>query len=590
MRESFIKIRNSRNMAVGHTIIYVLVATCALVSFIGGTGMSLSAMIGILAAAFLMIFLDTQAFRQQIRFTEYGKSGVIYHMIRLVLACAAFYLMSTEYERILMIVVIALFAVEAVLYVPFDETINRVVTYLIMVALFIVTFGLYFLSVSRQYYDTHNKTDLPAPISVQILTFGIILMVAVILVGEVLAALWNCFEKKIFAQNRDVENLEELNKSLFEHQEEIKKINEVLGRQKIDLQFANKKINRAHDEMSLQNEVASIITASLGGNEMLKNVAKTMRIRLDMDLVMIIAEPDNSILAPGEEPHGRYVAISGNMGKEFEDAVLKSVRETEMKELMRLNKTFMQNLLMEAVKFFEFLDEEQELPSMIFVPIIKQSERLGTLIVGKNKENAFMDGRNFYENIASQLSIGISNARLYAKMNDMAIRDGLTRIYNRGHLQELLNNYLSDAMTKKIPVTLALFDIDKFKLVNDNYGHQCGDEVIRHVAHLLNRGAISYGGIAGRYGGEEFVIAFLGKSVDETFKIVEEIHNEIRNKEVHYDNRVIHVTASAGIASYPETCTNPSELLTRADWAMYNSKKNGRDKITIDSDKIEAMM
>lgn len=590
MRENFIKIRNSRNMAVGHILIYSLIAACSLVSFIGGTGMSLPALISILAVAFLMIFLDTQAYRQQIHFTERGKSGVIYHMLRLVLACAAFYVMTTEYERILMIVVIFLFAVEAVLYVPFDETINRVVTYLIMVALFIVTFVLYFLTVSRQYYNTHNKMDLPAAISVQILTFGIILMVTVILMGEVLAALWNCFEKKIFAQNRDVENLNELNKSLFEHQEEIKKINEVLGRQKIDLQFANKKINRAHDEMSVQNEVASIITASLGRDEMLQNVTKIMRIRLDMDLVMIISEPDNSLLAPGEEPQGRYVAISGNMGKAFEEAIMKSVRETEMKELMRLNKTFMQNLLMEAVKFFEFLDEEQELPSMIFIPIIKQSERLGTLIVGKNKENAFMDGRNFYENIASQLSIGISNARLYAKMNDMAIRDGLTRIYNRGHLQELLSNYLSDAMIKKIPVTLALFDIDKFKLVNDNYGHQCGDEVIRHVAHLLNKGAISYGGIAGRYGGEEFVIAFLGKSVEETFKIVEEIHNEIRNREVHYDNRVIHVTASAGIASYPETCTNPSELLTRADWAMYNSKKNGRDKITIDSDQIEAMM
>lgn len=590
MREKFIEIRNSRNMAVGHVIIYAVIAASSLISFLGGKGMALPAMIGIMAVAFLMIFLDMQAYRQQIHFTESGKSGVIYHMLRLVLACAAFYLMSTEYERILMIVVIALFAVEVILYVPFDETINRVVTYLIMVALFIVTFGLYFLTVSRQYSNTHNKADLPAAFSVQIMAFGVILMVAVVLIGEVLAALWNCFEKKIFAQNRDVENLNELNKSLFEHQEEIKKINEVLGRQKIDLQFANKKINRAHDEMSVQNEVASIITASLGGDEMLQNVVKIMRIRLDMDLVMIISEPDNSILAPGEEPQGRYVAISGNMGEEFEQAIMKSVRETEMKELMRLNKTFMQNLLMEAVKFFEFLDEEQELPSMIFIPIIKQSERLGTLIVGKNKENAFMDGRNFYENIASQLSIGISNARLYAKMNDMAIRDGLTRIYNRGHLQELLSNYLSDAMTKKIPVTLALFDIDKFKLVNDNYGHQCGDEVIRHVAHLLNKGAISYGGIAGRYGGEEFVIAFLGKSVEETFKIVEEIHNEIRNRDVKFDNRIIHVTASAGIASYPETCTNPGELLTRADWAMYYSKKNGRDKITIDSDQVEAMM
>ena len=71
-------------------------------------------------------------------------------------------------------------------------------------------------------------------------------------------------------------------------------------------------------------------------------------------------------------------------------------------------------------------------------------------------------------------------------MNDMAIRDGLTRIYNRRHLNECLNEYLSEAMVKKLPVTLALFDIDKFKMINDTYGHQCGDEVIRYVAALLD--------------------------------------------------------------------------------------------------------
>lgn len=590
MRENFMKIRNSKSAVLGHVIIYILIAICVLLSFIEGTGILLPAMIGILLVSILLAFLETQAFWGKIHFTENGKPGVIYHMFRLAFACTAFYLMTTEYERIMMAVVIALFAVEAVLYVPFDETINRVVSYLIMVAMFIITFGLYFMNMNRQYAAAHNKESLPAAFSTQILVFGVSILVAVILIGEILAALWNCFEKRIFAQDRAVENLNELNKSLCEHQEEIKKINEVLGRQKIDLQFANKKINRAHDEMSVQNEVASIITASLGKEEMLQNVTKIMRIRLDMDLVMIILEPDNSLLAPGEEPAGRYLAFSGNLGESFEGAVLKSVRETKMKELMQLNQTYMQNASMDSVKFFEYLDDEQELPSMIFIPIVKQDERLGTLVVGKNKEDAFMDGRNFYENIASQLSIGISNARLYAKMNDMAIRDGLTRIYNRRYLQELLTEYLSDAVAKKIPVTLALFDIDKFKLVNDNYGHQCGDEVIRHVAHLLNKGAIQYGGIAGRYGGEEFVIAFLGKNVEETYKIVEEIHNEIRSREVKYDSRIIHVTASAGIASYPFTCSNPSELLTRADWAMYSSKKNGRDKITIDSDKIETMM
>lgn len=590
MREKFEEIRNGRNITLCHVMIYALYAVCCLVSFVGETGITFMAMLGVTVGSGVMIFLEVQTGRGKLQFLDKGKGGIAFHLFRLILVCAAFNLMTTEYQRVMTIVIIAIFAVETVLYIPFDETINRVVTYLVMVALFLATFGLYFMKANRLWAATHHKEELPAALSLQILVLGVILLIVVILLGEVLAAMWNCFEKKIFAQDRAVENLNELNNSLREHQEEIKKINEVLGRQKIDLQSANKKINRAHDEMSVQNEVASTITTSLGKEEMLQNVTKIMRIRLDMDLVMIVLEPDNSLLAPGEEPQGRYVAISGSMGKNFEDAILKSVKETELKELMLLSKTYIQNLEMDTIKFFKYLDDEHELPSMICLPIVKQSERLGTLVVGKNKENAFMDGRNFYENIASQLSIGISNARLYAKMNDMAIRDGLTRIYNRGHLQELLNDYLSEAMNKKIPVTLALFDIDKFKMVNDNYGHQCGDAVIRYVAHLLNKGAILHGGIAGRYGGEEFVIAFLDKSVEETYEIVKQIHDEIRSKEVNYDNREIHVTASAGIASYPETCTNPSELLTRADWAMYNSKKNGRDKITIDSDQIEAMM
>ena len=137
---------------------------------------------------------------------------------------------------------------------------------------------------------------------------------------------------------------------------------------------------------------------------------------------------------------------------------------------------------------------------------------------------------------------------------------------------------------------MALFDIDKFKMVNDTYGHQCGDEVIRYVTTLLNKGALANGGIAGRYGGEEFVIAFLDKGLDETYEIVKEIHNQIRSEVVVYGGKEIQVRASAGVASYPETCSNPSELLTRADWAMYHSKRNGRDQITIDSDKVENQM
>lgn len=590
MKEKFVELRNNRMVACAHTVVYLILMLCALLSYVGNTGTRLVTLLWIVAIAGLLMFFDIWAHRGKLGFLERGKSGVVYHTIRLMFVCAVFFMMITPYEKIAIAALIGLFSVELILYIPFDETINRVSTYLVMIILYTITFGVYYVRESQKYTMNKHHVTFPASLATQIFLAGVVILAAVIVIGEILAAMWTCFEKKVFSQERAVEDLNELNNSLQKHQEEIKKINEVLGRQKIDLQAAIKKINRAHDEMSLQNEVASTITSSIDVEEMLQNVTQAMRIRLDMDLVMVLLEPDDSILAPGEESRGRQAVISGCVGEEFEEAVRKSVEETDLRELMSLSQTYIQNSAVDTIKFFKYLDSKKELPSMICLPIMKQTERLGTLIVGKNRENVFAEGRSFYENVASQLSIGISNAHLYARMNDMAIRDALTRIYNRGHLQKLLNEYLSEGMSKKIPVTLALFDIDKFKLINDNYGHQCGDEVIRFVSHLLNHGALQNGGIAGRYGGEEFVIAFLGKDVTETEKIVKGIHDEIREKVVCYADQEIHVTASAGIASYPATCSNPSELLTRADWAMYTSKKNGRDRITVDSDQIISMM
>ncbi len=323
----------------------------------------------------------------------------------------------------------------------------------------------------------------------------------------------------------------------------------------------------------------------------MRKIVDILQIRLDMDAVIIILEPDNTIQIPGQPPKGRFLAIATNMGDDFVDQIKRSVFETDLKEMLVMSKLYMQNTSTESVKFFAFLEDKYDMPSVITLPIIgKEEARYGTLIVMKNKINVFMDGAAFYQNIAGQISLGVSNAMLYEQMNDMAVRDGLTRIYNRGHLNKLMNAYLNEAMQKKIPVSMALFDIDKFKLVNDNYGHQCGDEAIKHVSRLLNIAAIRNGGIAGRYGGEEFVIAFLGKTVKEVYEIARQAHAQIGATPIHFADRVLQITASAGVAGFPETCENPMDLLTRADWAMYTSKQNGRNRITIDSDKVRNEM
>ena len=510
----------------------------------------------------------------------------VYCFLRPALGLAYYYMAETKLEGIIFLILFLIYFFELFYSVALGKKAHRVIVYVTYICLYgIISFVM--LVVLAQ----DNLSRVTVGIAIRELVTVSVVLVLIVVVSEMMSYMRDCFEKNIFRQNRALEDLNEVNDKMKEQQEKINRVNEKLGVQKIELQLANKKINRSHDEMSVQNELSSIIISSIEIKDMLDKIVDMIQVRLDLDVVVIVLEQDHELYVPGmEEEQQRVYAISCVLGDEFKKKVIESIEHTDMSEILRMTQTYIQNNVTDSVQLFTKLDGKQELPSVVCLPIRNQEERLGTLFVGKNKENTFMDSRAFYENIASQISIGVANARLYAKMNDMAIRDGLTRIYNRRHLTELLKKYLAEAMAKKVPVSLALFDIDKFKMVNDTYGHQCGDEVIRYVASLLNRGALKHGGIAGRYGGEEFVVAFFEKDLDETYHIVEDIHNQIRSEEVVYEGKHISVRASVGVASYPQTCANPGELLTRADWAMYHSKKNGRDRITIDSEKISSQM
>lgn len=507
--------------------------------------------------------------------------GHIYFIARPVIASVFYFISENKMESNIYLFVLVLTFSEMIFHTALDKMVKRIVVY----ALFAVGYGV--VSVAMVVALVQNKDSrVTVFIGVREIATVIVVLLLVLFIGEAMALLSNYFEKQIFRQNRALEDLNEANAAMKRQQERMNEVNEKLGLQKIELQTANRRINRSHDELSVQNEISSAIAGSMKERDMIAQITHIMQIRLDMDLVAVILEENHDLITDSEEENGRYATVSTNLGENFQKNLFASLHGADMNELMALTQTYIKNAQTDSIQLFKFLFEEKELASIICLPIMRQEERLGTLIAGKDRTNVFMDGRAFYENIANQIGIGISNARLYAKMNDMAIRDGLTRIYNRRHLTYLINEYLSQAMEKKQPCSLALFDIDKFKMINDTYGHQCGDEVIRYVAALLNKGALKHGGIAGRYGGEEFVVAFLGKNLEEAYEIVKQIHEQIRNEDVVYGDKHIQVRASAGVASYPSTCSNPSDLLTRADWAMYHSKKNGRDQITVDSDLI----
>jgi diguanylate cyclase (GGDEF)-like protein len=172
--------------------------------------------------------------------------------------------------------------------------------------------------------------------------------------------------------------------------------------------------------------------------------------------------------------------------------------------------------------------------------------------------------------------------RLYLTMEDMAKRDGLTKIYNRIHFNHFYDEMLANIIKNGGTISVLMADIDHFKRVNDTYGHLAGDEAIKALAKLDEAIGKKYGCQAVRFGGEEFLLIMNGKSLDEAYAIAEELHKNIRENVIEFEGKEIRINTSIGVANYPETVQDLQKVLDRADKAMYYGKTHGRGRIVVD--------
>lgn len=175
------------------------------------------------------------------------------------------------------------------------------------------------------------------------------------------------------------------------------------------------------------------------------------------------------------------------------------------------------------------------------------------------------------------------NAKLQSlneELEDMSHRDPLTHLYNRRYFTEQSNKIQSFSKRNNHPLSVITLDIDKFKNINDTYGHLTGDEVIIQVARTLES-IVRNSDIIARFGGEEFVILVQNSDLDKTLCIAEKIRKEIEICEINtQENESIKFTASFGVAQFDEELDNDNieRTLNRADNALYVAKKNGRNQ------------
>ena len=162
-----------------------------------------------------------------------------------------------------------------------------------------------------------------------------------------------------------------------------------------------------------------------------------------------------------------------------------------------------------------------------------------------------------------------------AKWEAMATQDGLTGLKNRRAFDERLRVEFERASQGRVPLSLMLLDVDKFKQFNDTFGHPAGDEVLKKVAGLL-QGGVRSGGLVARYGGEEFVVLLPDTTIEDALVTAERLRASIEG--AHWTQRA--VTTSIGVASWEQGMTATAQLVSAADGALYQSKGDGRNRVT----------
>jgi diguanylate cyclase (GGDEF)-like protein len=215
-------------------------------------------------------------------------------------------------------------------------------------------------------------------------------------------------------------------------------------------------------------------------------------------------------------------------------------------------------------------------------PLVAQNHLMG-LLYREAYGPAFAEGADQLATmLAEQVSLALANLDLREQLRSQAIRDQLTGLYNRRFLEDALTRETGRAARSGEPVAVAILDVDHFKRVNDTYGHEAGDAVLRELGQALLK-TIRKTDIVGRFGGEEFLMLLPGATVEVAQARALAVLEAVRAMEVVIPNGapLNHITASIGVAAMPLHVARGDALVAAADAALYQAKGQGRNRVVL---------
>jgi diguanylate cyclase (GGDEF)-like protein len=227
----------------------------------------------------------------------------------------------------------------------------------------------------------------------------------------------------------------------------------------------------------------------------------------------------------------------------------------------------------------------------VCIPLTAQGETLGLIYLScpsTESGNIAVARMPLVHVMIEMASMAIGALNLRAKLEAQSIRDGLTGLFNRRFMEVALERELHRATRRAVPLAVLMLDVDHFKLFNDTFGHEAGDEVLREVGECF-KNCVRAEDIVCRYGGEEFVIILPEITEKLAAERAEKIRAAVAGLKIHFKNQPLgRLSISVGLAMFPDPAKSVDELLRMADSALYDAKHSGRNKVRIASEAVPA--
>jgi len=347
------------------------------------------------------------------------------------------------------------------------------------------------------------------------------------------------------------------------------------------LRLSFREIEILRDQDLRLRRISDCVRKSFNIEENIGEVLESLAGWLELDCCFIVLTEEceeKDIIRREYATHEGYRV----MDQDYDLGILDKFKNLTKQDLLLINDVKRDK----RIEPFKEILSNYHLYSVFYVPITYQEKLLGILGGHKCETQAQWSQHyeTFFGQIADQLAIGVTNARLYKRVERQATTDGLTNLFNHRTGQEKLTEQLRLAERYQRNLAVVMMDIDHFKSINDTYGHPVGDTVLKAVAQLIRRDCRDVD-IPVRYGGEEFLLVLPEVNQEGAVVVAERLRKTLQREIIFHDEVQLSITASIGVAAYPEDAEG-HHLLELADKALYLSKRMGRNQVHTASDLI----